>query len=288
MRKILSRFRKDEQGQVLVLALALLGIGGLIVVPLLGFMGTGLMAAQIHEQKMGCLYAADAGIEDAAHKIMTDTSLPANVGGSVTYAITGVNDKNVTVTIIKESDALDFLENLTDRNFSGVHSDWMQVTDSMSAGTYTITVTDMNSNNKKLDSIGAWFAGTSYDIDGTASISGTHPPYSVPVPDVGIFEGGTSFIWSWAGPARPTFNVGDQMTLTFNYTPAEIPGLFVAFAAAGSADVGVVGGMLTFGVYKVTSVAADSTGAQTEIVSYITRMGVAPARPVILTWEVNP
>ncbi len=289
MKRILKKLVREEGGQALILALALLGIGGLIVVPLLSFMSTGLMAAQTVEKKMNQLYAADAGIEDAAHKIKYDTPdppLPANVDDSVTYPINGINNTNVSVTITKESDALNFLEKLMADHYSGTHSDWMDVTDSMSAGTYTITVTDLNSNNKHLDTIGAWFAGTSYNISGTATIDGSHPPYTVPIPEVRIFEGGTAFLWSWGPSDRPVFNVDDWMTLTFSFTPAEVPSLYVAFAALGSADIGVVGGMLTFGVYKVNSLATDISGGQTEIVSYIARMGVA--RPLILTWEINP
>ena len=85
MKKILNKLIRNEQGQALIFALIMLAVGCLIVVPLLAFMSTGLMAAQTVEEKMDELYAADAGVEDAAHKILT------NYGP---FASLGVNDSS--------------------------------------------------------------------------------------------------------------------------------------------------------------------------------------------------
>ena len=69
MKSIVKKAIRDEKGAALVLALVLLLVGGLIIAPLLGFMGTGLIAGQVHEKRMDELYAADAGVEDAIWKI---------------------------------------------------------------------------------------------------------------------------------------------------------------------------------------------------------------------------
>lgn len=69
MKKILNKLLKNEEGQVFVLALILLVVGGLIIAPLMGFMSTGLIVGQVFEKKMDGLYAADAGVEDAMWKI---------------------------------------------------------------------------------------------------------------------------------------------------------------------------------------------------------------------------
>jgi hypothetical protein len=97
---------RNEKGSVLPLVLVLLVLGGLILTPLLGLMGTGLMSGQVYEKKTEELYAADAGVEDAVWKIMNDVDeLPASSCGneswSYNYSIfaPGVNGKNVTVTI---------------------------------------------------------------------------------------------------------------------------------------------------------------------------------------------
>ena len=56
MKKILNKLIRNEQGQALIFALIMLAVGSLIVVPLLAFMSTGLMAAQTVEEKMNELY----------------------------------------------------------------------------------------------------------------------------------------------------------------------------------------------------------------------------------------
>ena len=65
MQTVIKKAIRDESGKVLILALILLVVGGLIMGPLLGLMGTGLAAGRVYENKTSQLYAADAGLEDA-------------------------------------------------------------------------------------------------------------------------------------------------------------------------------------------------------------------------------
>ena len=67
----LQRTIHDEGGAALAITLVLLVIGGLIVAPLLGHMGTGTLAGEAHEKKMDQLYLADAGIEYAIWHLQT-------------------------------------------------------------------------------------------------------------------------------------------------------------------------------------------------------------------------
>ena len=287
--KLLKEIHKKESGQAFILVLILLLVGGLIIAPLMGFMGTGLIAGQAIEEKVNEVYAADAGIEDAIWRIQNDVSLPLDVGDDpVTYSITsGINNISpVIVTITKEGDTLSFLEDLLNENFSGVHSDWMQVTETLSPdGTYAITVTDLNSNDKFIVSIGAWIEGD-YDIDGSADIelSAGMTPGDTPTFEQFPYDVGTAFIWSWKSPLKsPKFQPGDYMTLTFHIIPTEVTGLHFSFAAAISADIGVIYPAETFAIYKVTA-----TADNTKVVSYIVRMGIVPFPVSILTWEINP
>jgi len=74
-RKIIVSLReaaKKQAGQAFILVLILLLVGGLILTPLLGFMGTGLKSGQVFEDKTSELYAADAGIEDGLWQIKYD------------------------------------------------------------------------------------------------------------------------------------------------------------------------------------------------------------------------
>ncbi|MDD4923683.1 MAG: hypothetical protein PHF74_02450 [Dehalococcoidales bacterium] len=60
---------KGERGLALIYALLALALGAVITVPLLSLMNTGLVAAQVNEDKTLELYAADAGIDDAIWKL---------------------------------------------------------------------------------------------------------------------------------------------------------------------------------------------------------------------------
>jgi len=108
MKIAMKRLIIDEKGAALILALILLLIGGLISAALLGHMGAGILAGQVHERRTAELYAADAGVEDAIWKIQnSDGYLPCSPGSPPrNYTITDadgrvaeVNDKRVEVTI---------------------------------------------------------------------------------------------------------------------------------------------------------------------------------------------
>jgi acetyltransferase-like isoleucine patch superfamily enzyme len=72
MKKSLNIVKRNERGQALLLVLTLLGVGGIMLAPLLSFMGTGLKAGTVYETKAELLYAADAGVEDAIWEIRND------------------------------------------------------------------------------------------------------------------------------------------------------------------------------------------------------------------------
>jgi hypothetical protein len=65
MRRMANRVKGDEKGQALIWALIMVVLIGLIIGPLLGFMGTGVKTGQAHTEEMHRLYAADAGVEHA-------------------------------------------------------------------------------------------------------------------------------------------------------------------------------------------------------------------------------
>ena len=69
MKTIVKRLVRDEKGAALVMVLILLLISGLIIGPLLSYMGTGLITGKVYETRTDELYAADAGVEDAIWKI---------------------------------------------------------------------------------------------------------------------------------------------------------------------------------------------------------------------------
>jgi len=86
------------------MVLILVILGGLIIGPLLAFMGTGLKAGQMHESKEQGLYAADSGMEDAVNWIMHGKpteedwgwTWDGSNGARLSYEI---NDLTVDVTV---------------------------------------------------------------------------------------------------------------------------------------------------------------------------------------------
>lgn len=98
----MKRLAGDEKGQTMILALILLVVGGLIVIPLLSFMSTGLITGEVYERRTLELYAADAGVEDALWKLKKlDPDIPTTPEQPpLTYTLgSAVNNKTVEVTI---------------------------------------------------------------------------------------------------------------------------------------------------------------------------------------------
>lgn len=99
MKAIMKTVTKGQDGNVLILVLVLLVVGGLILAPLLGLMGTGVLAGEVYENKTDELYAADAGVEDAIWKIK-DNELDCYPYQYPEPLV--VNNKNVSVTISRQ------------------------------------------------------------------------------------------------------------------------------------------------------------------------------------------
>jgi len=121
MKRILSVLRGHEKGQVMILSLILLVVGGLVITPLLSYMGSGLKVGQTYEKQMDKLYAADSGVEDAIWNLQDyerlkgliqefdpdyvppsgwDNWTPADYDWPLLYELTGeINSKDVGVTI---------------------------------------------------------------------------------------------------------------------------------------------------------------------------------------------
>jgi hypothetical protein len=260
MKKILrtiNRRIRNEAGQALVVVLLLLGLGSLLIAPLLSYTGTGLQAGQVYEVKADEFYAADAGVEDALWIIRNDRleamfgTYPAS-GAYDPYAyydpvlypdnewsyILGedVNGKVITVEIknmwmpkgINTPEA-----NMARVIIQGLDEDnppKLIVTGNAPAGTdeYEINITFLPASGEEGDllmqTIGVWLPpGFSYVpesswLDDPANSS--EPYYSVP--EVSQHAGGTAVIWRFSDVAFTEFPGVDadsiqKYTLTFEY-----------------------------------------------------------------------
>jgi hypothetical protein len=302
MKRTTNKLITDEKGQVMILVLILLVLGALIIAPLMGFMSTGIMAGQTIEERVEEVYAADAGIEDALHKMLSGyESLPETVGENLTYSIADVNDKDVEVVVELEEDVESFLEGLLEKD-AGVHADWAASSGDPVNGTYEITVIYSGlAENKKINGVGAWLRGVNYDIirdefeNPIFSETGMTFDYPNFTFEVRPYGGGTAFIWEWTGFNRPVFNPDapdNEKSLTFQFTPADdLPDFYFSWLVGGSMDIGVIPEDVIIEVWKVTATATSATGKETEVTAYVSREGRTDPEPYdtvgILTWDIR-
>ena len=83
---------RNEQGYVLPWVLIFTLVAGLVIVPFLNYIQTGVRASYSQTFTMQEFYAADSGLEDALHKIKSDysaaTQLAADIGaGDTTLSV---------------------------------------------------------------------------------------------------------------------------------------------------------------------------------------------------------
>jgi hypothetical protein len=291
-----NKLIRDEKGQAMILALMMLLVGSLITAPLMGFMGTGLIAGQVLEERMEELYAADAGAEDALYKLVNnDASLPGTVGDTWTPPSIVMNGKGVGIEIVLAEDALGFIKELEGANSaSNAHPDWTVLGEALVDGTYRLEITYTGAaTTARLQGVGAWFQGSQWNKVGPArGITEDFPQFTF---EQTYYKGGIAFMWSW-GPAAnkmPLFDKNDPPSLTayleFDFLPPATPSLFIGWSYANNEDVGIVAAGSGFEIWKVTSTATDSTtGKQTTVVTYVFRQGgEEPYTVDIITWETS-
>jgi hypothetical protein len=230
---------KGQKGQALVAALILLVVGGLILTPLLGLMGTGIKSGQVFEQKVDEVYAADAGVEDAMWHIRNndideDDLLREVLGAgynhyyyssdySYVYDL-DVNDKAVAVSmqnvwlpkdisVPNPTAARDIIEGekLTIIGYPG-----------SSNSTYVIKIVWNGTGAAlKVKTIGLWLSpGFQYD----GLINGNQLPSGSPSPGIAPYKGGTAVVWNFtSNPSLSSFPGGTNSTpvvktVIFKYT----------------------------------------------------------------------
>ncbi len=276
MKRIMNKSIKDEKGQALILAMILMLVGGLIIVPLLGFMSTGLIVGRVFEDKMAQVYAADGGIEDGLWKIIND-QIPA----TQPYSLGTVNDKNVAVEI----ESVWLLEGMEDdKNGTMPHSELVatgRITD-VPSGLYEVEITyDGSKGVVSVKRIGVWLPiGFSY--------AGPSSGITTDDPVTGSVRGGTSLIWDLTpNEMFPTGTVTTR-TQSFYITPVgQDPVGDFSWVRTTRSDI-YLSWDADFTTYTVTAIATSASGKQTEVVAHVAReIGAVPYSVGIITWEIS-
>jgi len=220
--KFSSLIKHGERGQVLILTLIILALGSLIIAPLLNFLATGARATAIYQDKLMQYYACDAGIEDAAHKMLKNTAAVEALadGESLTYVLPAINGLPVTVTLSKAS-LLDGLLGSDEYKIGQPHSGWVQydVPINQAVRNYvenwveyhcTLDFTYTGGGNRMIETVGVFFSpfpGDSILIGAPLEI------IYVPVmtPDyleslqTKVVTGGFAYIFRWEDANGPRF-----------------------------------------------------------------------------------
>jgi hypothetical protein len=308
MKKMLNKLKMEEKGQAFILALILLAVGGLIIIPLLGFMGTGLMAARLIENKVDGTYAADAGVEDALWKIVNGGFDSLNLGDDSTYLLTNmVNGENVSVTVTKMAIVESFIG---DENYQEdqPHEDWITLTEPVEIDSsvtedwveYSVDIAFFYDGNpwRRIDTIAAIFGYTPtpndlvnapFDSQYTGQITDT--TLDADSPETKFSASSFGFIWRWNPPAdnQPSFRGPDETdgSLGFSFRVDDAswePTYFFIWALVGSADVSYITNAPGLFNWEIESTAGDTT-----VRSYILAGVLDGSSEVqVLTWEINP
>ncbi len=228
MFKLLTK-KKGEKGQALILVLAMIAVGSLLIVSLLGFISTGSKSGSLSLNKTNQLYAADAGIQDAIWQVkydhilnFTSPSAYSPYDYSTVYtdpSVTNVNGQNVNVTIqndwmvsnvsMPSIAAASSIINGGQLVVSGSTVQTGIIDGSNTISKYDIKITDypVSGQTMLVSSIGVWLPpGFTYFSDGTynSSFEGLSSPYQA-FPATSPSQGNTVTIWTFSNPVFASF-----------------------------------------------------------------------------------
>ena len=305
MRITVKRLIRDEKGQVMILALILLVVGGLIIAPLMGFMSTGLIAGEVYERRMDELYAGDAGVEDALYNILSpnstlhDTlqnleeneSYPYTLGGADPITINDISPVTITITKLSLLAGLvDESEYKTDRPHEGWVTFDMPVeseqTETYVAYNCTISFNYTGVGNRQVQKVGAFFFPSSAaELEGPYDVT-----YTLAMTDdnlVGVtaerVAGGFHFVWEWEKNQGPVFDQCQRTgSIDFKFKvhdPDWEYQLYFIWALVKEQDISFVTNAPGSGKWLI-----EATAGNTEIRSAVVQLteGIG-----ILTWEIN-
>ena len=286
MKIVVKRSRRGEKGQAMVLVLILLVVGGLVIAPLLDFMGTGLkVGEEVYENKMYEIYAADAGVEDGLCQIKYDGMddfdgyNEYDYSSNWTYSLNeSVNGYNVDVTIkniwmpkdIPAPNAVKARQIIEEGNLLIAGSPSVAA-----ESTYEIKMSYQRECGDDLlvKTIGVWLP-PGFKYNDNCSLQG-ESFYSEPQPVA--YKGGYAVVWNFTSVFfrdLPGGSITESVmikSLTFEYTgpDGQSPDSAVSWMDTSGVDIGA--DTYTWDadihIYKILSIAGDC-----EVEAYTARM----------------
>jgi hypothetical protein len=298
MKRMCKRPDGSEAGYALIAVLISLLVGSLMILPLLAHMSTGIKAAQLHEERMYDLYAAEAGVEDAIHKLVSNDAPLQGLEDdqSYEYAMDGtqeVNGQPVDITLTKRA-LIDGL--VEDYNSGQPHEDWIEIdvpavtNQTQDYIEYSVQVSGnyTGGGNRRVESAGVFFTphpGSGVQIDGPddVNLTGVLAQGILDSTESSAPLGGFAFNWEWAKNHEPRFDHHDRegtVSFTFRvYDPDWVATSFIVWLMVREQDVCYVASS-ELSKWRVESSAGDVTVASTVF--------NRPTGLDIVTWQVGP
>jgi len=287
MKIVLKKSIKDETGQALILVVILLLVGSLIIAPLLGFMSTGLLAGQVFEKKMGGLYAADAGVEDALWQLINNP--PASYPYS--YSLPDVNEMLVSILIEEVTTfyVLDVGEGGTHNYYFELEGIYLGYTGGVHS--YRLRLTNKTNSPVKVERIIVSYSNelsylsglTDEDTEGLKSGS-----FELFDQEYIYLDSTTILTWEFTPPrpeieAAPDPDNGDYTTVTCTFElvgPEDAAGVTVLLVAARE-DIGAV---WEYKPFRITATAQADDGS-----TVVIEAGVLQGTDTVLveSWEIS-
>ncbi len=251
MTRFLRRLLISQKGQALPAVLAMLALGGLMVVPSLDYAATSLNHGRAIDRGVRGLYAADAGIEDVLWSLK-------QCGEPHTSLAQAVNGMQVTMSTVNKGYytlvAGDWVSFSPSGHFADLSISSSIVWDDGHNGyLYTITVTWSGSGNCWVLGVGARLpVGYNYQAESVHFYTGS---LSYAEPADGL-DGEGAHMRDWSFP-KIKLNSGDTVTQKLLITGSGDLGDDYGWTEAQREDVGTVG-ELTGNFYVITATATKS------------------------------
>ena len=303
--KLLKKVIKGERGQALPIVLVLLVIGGLLIVPTLNYASTSLKGHQVTETKTMELYSADAGVEDAMHKIVTDNALLEGLEMGQTYeypsgSLPVINNLQLEYIRVTKLELVHSILGEDEYKLGQPHVGWIQpempieVNQTEDYVEYSCNVTIVNDGvgSRQISGIGAFFSPFPGDEslidcprDVTPSGVITFDELTSDSPQVKSTADGWAVIWRWEENQGPIFDTtNNEGSLSFKFRigdPKWELGLYFAFLTTKEQDISYSASG-DFCKWVIEAEVGDT------IVRSCAVEEEGNNKLNILTWEINP
>lgn len=281
MLRILRHLIYSEKGQALPITLALLVLGGLMIVPTLNHAATGLNSGKAVKAHVYGTYAAEAGVEYAIWCLMNSTTPPTQLSETINGMTVAIQAEDMGTYTLYFGEVIQ-----ADSHYNYLDIDGEMVwEESAQAYKYTITVTwqpHPGAPTIHLEEVGARLpVGYSYQEesadDFSSNLSQDEPEEAVDGYDAQLLN------WEFSTPLPCVTQTDPTKTQTFYVTGSGNLEGHYAWVVANRDDIGSVG-EITGSLHRVTATATRSGEVTGSVVADIMS---GTDSTYIISWQIS-